>query len=165
MPKIETKIDMSEIDKMLRNLNNLEEREVSAGFTDTPHEGSGMSMGELAIIHEHGVRSEAGSNKPWKIPPRPFMEQASHLLTNSIDKESRLVVENALKGKESITSKYLDDIADINKDTIQESIEMQNFTPLSPITVRIKKDKGARHVTEMLLESGELFEGIETEVK
>lgn len=158
MPKVKCVIDYTNINRMIKDLNKLEEREVASGFDETPH-SSGLTSAGLANILENGTRGKEGG---MHIPPRRFMEQAGVILSSAIDKEARLVLENTLKGKPTLVNQHLDKIAEISKDSIQESIEMQNFAELSSITLRLKKD--STHPTEILLENGELFENIITRI-
>jgi hypothetical protein len=159
--KVSTKIDWSGLQRMTKDLERLEQREVKAGFDDSTHEGSGLTNAQLAGYLETGVRrSGSGST-----PPRPFIRQAATIWASSIERESNLVVKNILKGKEAQVSRQLDIIASLGVDSLQNSMELQNFAALAPSTLRIKAAKGSRHPTDILLDSGELFQSVVSEVK
>lgn len=160
--KVSTKIDWSGLQRMTKDLERLEQREVKAGFDDSTHEGSGLTNAKLAGYLEKGVRKEGGG---MKIPPRPFIAQAATIWASSIERESNLVVKNILKGNEAQVSRQLDIIASIGVESLQNSMELQNFAALAPSTLRIKAAKGSRHPTDILLDSGELFSSMISEVK
>ena len=159
--KIKTDIDWSGLNKIQKQMERLEQREVKAGYGDEIHTESGLKMSQLASYMENGVRGDTG----MKIPPRPFIAQALTIWQDSIEKESMLVVDNAIKGKDAVVNKHLQTIAAEGIASLQDSIEMQNFKELSPITVRIKEAKGSRFARDMLLDSGELFQSATSDIK
>ena len=159
--KVKTDICWDGLHDMVKNLNRLEDREVRAGFDERIHEGSGLKTCTLAGYMEHGVRGETG----MKIPPRPFLRQSADIWENSIEKESLAVVKHTLSGKESLVSKNLELIGEEGKEAIQASIELQNFTELSPTTIRIKEAKSSRYARDILLDSGELFQSATADIK
>ena len=164
--KIDSKIDMSGLDKIMKNMERLTERSVEVGYyDDDPHEGSDVSMGTLVNWLENGTRSRSGEEGAYHIPPRRFVEQGSSIWVDGIEKESAQVVARALQGRESQVNTLLDKIGEEGKESIQASMDMQNFKALAPTTVKLKKAKGSRYATTQLIDTGELYEGIKIKVK
>ena len=162
--KIDSKVDYSGLDKIMKNMARLTEREVSVGYDDTPH-SDGNSMADIAGWQEEGVRARSGEEGAWHIPPRPFMDMASSIWASDIEKESAKVVSSALKGNESVLNKNLGLIGESGRESIQAAIDTQQFTKLSPTTIRIKRAKNSRFPETILVDSGKLYEGMSVKIK
>ena len=166
MPRLETKIDMRNIEKMIKNLNRLETTEVVIGFDESPHSSEDdLTNAELAIIMERGVRGSEEEEGAWKIPPRPFIFQGGLILADDIGQPSRLVVANTMKGNVSQVNTNLNKIGVMGVEATQESIDRQRFKKLSPTTIRIKRAKNSRFPTTILVDSGSLYESVNYEIK
>jgi len=159
MPKILTTIDSKEMKRIIKDLNRLSKKELHSGFDSSSH-SSGLTNKELASILENGTRDPQGG---MHTPPRKFITQAASIWLSSIDKESSLVIKNILQGNDALAGKYLDEINEAGEQSIQQSIDTQNFKSLSPTTLRLKKDSA--HPTEILLESGELYQSVISFIK
>lgn len=157
MPKINCSIDKSGLHKMIGALNKLEKREVSAGFDGEMHGDDKITMAELAIIHDRGVKG--------KIPPRPFMKQAALLVSDEIGKEAASVVTNTLKNNPSLVQRDLVKVGTKGAEAIQEAIDRGQFRKLSPTTIRIKKAKNSLYPEDILIDSSELYQSAGYHIK
>ncbi len=161
--ELDCNVDQRALDKIMRNIAELAQREVVIGLDDTDHSPNDeLSMQELGVIMEHGTKNKDGT---YHIPPRRFFSQAGYLLAENIEKESRAVVINTVKSKHALVDKNMDMIGVKGVDAVQGAIEMQKFRKLSPTTIRIKKAKGSRTPTTMLVDSGALFESATYKIK
>ena len=159
--KVKTDICWDGLHDMVKNLNRLEDREVAVGYGGGLHDDSGLTVGELAIITEKGVRRDNGGS----TPPRPFMALAKNILAESITPLSVNVVKNTLLDKNSIVTRDLHKIGDLGTESIQMAIDTQEFAALKPETVKIKKQQGSRFADQIILDTGELYQSIEVKVK
>jgi len=160
--KIDSKIDYSGLDKIMKNMERLTERSVSVGFGGEEHEPSGLSVGEIANFLEGGVRN---SKSGVTSKPRPIVTRAAIPWVEDSEKEIRLATIAALQGKEVKLNKELDDIAEKGVLSIQENIDNQGFEPLEQSTISIKRSKGSRWPTKVALDTGFLYQNIEKSVK
>ena len=160
--KIKTEIDYKGLNKIMEATKRLVKREVSAGFGGEMHSGAKVPVATLALWMEKGTRSKSGG---YHIPPRPFIEQGGNIWAANMGAEAAKVVINTLMNREAKADKSLQKLGDMGEEAIQTSMDLQNFTSLAPKTVQLKIAKGARHTTEMLLESGELYQSVTTKIK
>ncbi len=160
--KTDCKIDATGFHNMLRNMEKLIDHQVDIGYDDTKHEDSDLTMGELARIHEYGVR---GGKTGWKIPPRNFVEDGANLLNAIIAREVRLVAVNTLQGRHPAAHKHLVDIGDKGEETLVQAIDDGKFWKLKPTTIKIKRDRGLPHPEAILVATGQLREGAVVKIK
>ena len=163
MPKLECSIDMKNINRMIKDLNRLEEREVVVNVDDTPTEKDpSVTNEDVAIWMERGVR---GADGGYHIPPRPFFFRGAVLWEEDIHNEAKLVLTNTLKSNNAQVNKNLDKIGEKGVASVQESINRQGFAKLSPTTIRIKRAKNSLFPTTALVDSGSLYEAINYQIK
>ena len=163
MPKLECSIDMKNINRMIKDLNRLEEREIVVNVDDTPTEKDpSVTNNNVAIWQEFGVRAKGGG---FHIPPRKFFFRGAVLWEKDIHNEAKLVLTNTLKANHTQVNKNLDKIGEKGVSSVKESIDRQGFAKLSPTTIRIKRAKNSLFPTTALVDSGSMYEAINYQIK
>ncbi len=143
------------LDDIFARYLELEEMQVEAGFmTHKKHPETGIDMVELANIQQFGSVTR-------NIPERPFMTDGFVLSQDEIKKRLPGAVHKYLKGTSAEIA--LKPIAEVSKESIVKAIKMQRFTPLSPTTIRKRKEKG-NNSTTILIDTSYMINNIETKI-
>lgn len=133
---------------ILKKITALTEWKAYAGFDEDAHEPSGMTLAELASIHEFGTEY---------IPERPFMTDAYHEdMTRSF--EFKKIFTTTIYGRVT-PKKAMKDLAKKMAGTIKLKIEMGEFTPLA------KKTIGLKGHSRPLIDTFTLLEGVKAFVE
>lgn len=154
------KLDESGWDEILKQMNYLDEREIEYGYPDSSviHRESKESIVDIAHWNNDGVKNKSGTS--WHIPPREFMDLAAMLTAEDMKKYNDLV--------ETTTSKYkgttqldtvLKHIGNMAADSIREAIDIGEFAPLAPSTIRLKGSD------VVLIETNQLYDDATSVVK
>lgn len=130
----------------------LGEEEVEFGyFPEHFHQEAKVQTATLAMWQNDGVKTKASTG--WRIPPRPFMDQAAGLVETDIDKYNNIIQTGLALGGKNQIDLSLRIVGQDSADSIRESIDLQNFKPLAPSTV---KQKGGSDI--QLIESNEMYD-------
>lgn len=150
-------IDWSGWDEIESRLLKLETVEVEAGYiTPTPHKHSNLTLPEIAAIQQYGSISR-------NIPERPFMTDGAELSKKKVHTEMSKAVVKYLTNK-TANKKVFKPVADAMKEGIEDALLHGRFTPLSKTTIDIRRNKG-RNGTDILIDTGQLLDGVETNIK
>ncbi|CAH9012659.1 putative neck protein [Vibrio phage 277E43-1] len=149
--EIDCKVDMSGFDAVVKDLNTLGDYQVEWGYPDdTKHpEEPTQTIAQIAYWQEVGVKAKGGGK--WKNPPRPFMSISAILADSEMRKYNDQVMLSLGKGTSSVKNS-LDYVAKTSADTVRESIETQNFTPLAKSTITQKQSD------TILIDSGVMYD-------
>lgn len=143
------------LDSIFAKYLALEEMQVEAGFiTHKKHPETGIDMVELATIQQFGSVTK-------NIPERPFMTDGFVLSQNEMKKELPNAIHRYLKG--TSLNVALKPIAEISKESIVNAIKMQRFTPLSPTTIKKRREKG-NNSTTILIDTSYMINNVETKI-
>lgn len=139
MGKISVKFDNKGFEELYKQLDEMEEYEVEAGYYgDDIHSKAEMPMSNLAWIHENGTD---------EIPERPFMSQATHAM------QGGSVVRDELYNiifKGASVKKELVGIGKKMENQITLAIEYGSFLPNAKLTVALKgRDEPLIETSEM----------------
>lgn len=144
--------DPDAIKNLIKNVVRVKGAKVEVGIVDEDeiHEESGLTVKELAAIHEFG-------SEEAKIPARPFMEPTMHdnrfkyraMMWNDAKKLS--------KGRKN-PAVALKEIGEMAADDMRELILKGNFEPLKLETIALKGH------SDPLIDSGQMYDAIDYKV-
>lgn len=134
--------------KLINNFKLTKDRNVDVGFLGGKHheEIPEFTVAEIATIHEFGTDD-------GRIPSRPFIRQtlSRHKNYNELlRKETKRNIERRLP-----LSNMLFRIGETVRSDMIEEIELGEFVPLSPVTIKNKKS------TKILIDTGFMQNSIE----
>lgn len=144
----------STLHHLIKRLKRVDGASAEAGYYDDPHKGddgkaSGLNMATLASYHEYEERGQS------HIPRRPFMSQA--FIYSIVDDSTSVDFVRDVIYRGVHPSKCLRKVSLKLQENIAKAILDQEFEPLSPITVRIKRKKGYPLPTAILIATGQLI--------
>lgn len=150
--KIDSKLDDSFFDSLQERTYRLDQVGIEYGFYgDKKHKGSGMPMGNLALIQEYGSVKR-------NIPARPFVFYSAVLLNERDYDIMRKAAVDFLFKRKTATASFTS-VGRMGVRSIQRSIMSQKFTPLKPATV------AAKGFSTILVENHELINGAQWKIK
>lgn len=144
------------LDQLFKKFEAMEYIEVEAGYlSPKAHPESELNMVEIALLQQYGSESH-------NIPERPFLTDGAVLAVNELNKHWHGVMRDYLLGKKGLAA--FEPLARASRESIAKAIAMQRFVPLSPTTLKFRRDRGNTS-TKILIDTGYLINGIESKVR
>ena len=132
---------VSSLEKALNNyFKNLESCHADVGFIDSSKTyPDGLNVPTVAFMQEYGVKRFSGSKKkkeekPWFIPPRPFMSYSSRLF----EPKFSAILKKELVSLKFDSKKAIDKAAKELQADIKESILNWSTPRNAPYTIELK---------------------------
>lgn len=145
-------ISLDELFAKVLALNNIQ---IEAGFlTPKRHPESDLTLPEIAWIQQNGSNEN-------NIPARPFITDGAFLSTKEIPKEMEKVFYDYLVNNKGLAA--FEPIAKVSREAIAKAIAMQKFRALSPVTLKIRREKGSAS-NLILIDSAFMINNIESKV-
>ncbi len=155
------KFDKSGLEKKIKKLEELNQITITYGIFGekaSQHSfggGGGLPVGVVARIQEEGLRSKDGK---IRIPSRPFFTYAKIQIRRELPK----ILARQFKllwGNNNSIDNFARQIGNYCKQTVVENIrDSSKYTPLSPITVRIKGNDIP------LIDSGQMLKSVDFKI-
>lgn len=146
--------DMS-LEEYFLKMQALDSIEIEAGFLEPKsHPESDLTFPAIAAIQQFG-------NETNNTPARPFMTDGALHSSKEIPKLWAEVFRDYLKKGQGLAA--FEPIAKASREGIAQAIALQRYRPLSPVTIKIREDKG-NYSTHILIDSAYLVNGIESKV-
>lgn len=146
--------DMS-LDEYFSKMLALDYIEIDSGYLHpTPHPESDLTIPTIAAIQQFG-------NETNNIPARPFMTDGALHASKDIPKHWETVFRDYLLRGKGLGA--FEPIAKASREGIAQAIALQRYRPLSPVTIKIRQDKG-NYSTHILIDSGYLINRVESKV-
>lgn len=147
--------DMS-LDEFFRKIEALDYIEIEAGFlTNKKHPGSDLNLATIAAIQQFG-------NDTNNIPARPFMTDGALHASKEISELMQEVFRDYLLNRKGLAA--FEPIARASREGIAKAIALQQYRPLSPKTISIRRANG-NSSTHILIDTGNLINEIESKVR
>lgn len=136
--KINNTIDLKGLQKLEKSCRGINKRHIKFGWIDgksypASSDNAGIPIAQVAAWQEFGRGGNA--NTP-AIPSRPYFRQAIDMAKQNYNKELKNIFLNVLYGTNTATS--LEKLAGELVKDYSESVLMQNYQRLAPMTVAIK---------------------------
>lgn len=155
--------DLKGLDALYKRLQDLNQKEIQYGYfeesrytTEDSRGESNLPVAALAWWHENGLGSNLlGPPVKTNYPARPFFTQSLKKAEWMVKQSAPAIYLAVLKGTQE---KNFVAIAKWLKESVQDSIDEQDFTPLSDRTI---KDKGH---SKILVESGTLRDSVKAKI-
>lgn len=155
---MKTKISAGEdtsLDALFAKFLALDKIEIEAGFlTPKHHPESDLSIPAIAAIQQYG-------NESNNIPARPFITDGAVLSIDEIHKLWAGVFRNYLLGGVGLAA--FEPVAKASREGIAKAIALQRYRALSPVTIKIRQDKG-NYSTHILVDSAYLINDIDSKI-
>lgn len=146
--------DMS-LDQFFRKMEALEFIQIDAGFLEPKaHPESDLTIPAIAAIQQFG-------NESNNTPARPFMTDGALHASKAIPKLWMTVFADYLLHGKGLGA--FEPIAKATREGIAQAIALQRYRPLSPVTLKIRQDRG-NYSTHILIDTGHLINNIESKV-
>lgn len=143
-------------DTLIQRMMTLDTVEVEAGFlTNKQHPESDLTIPAIAAIQQYG-------NESNNIPARPFITDGAVLASKEIGKLMKNVFTQYLLRGYGVG--VFEPIARASREGIAKAIAMQRYRALSPVTIKIRQDRG-NYSTHILIDSGHMINDIESVVR
>lgn len=147
--------DMS-LDEYFSKMLALDNIEIDAGFlTAVRHPESDLTIPAIAAIQQFG-------NETNNTPARPFLTDGAVHASKEIPKHFDEVFRDYLLRGRGLAA--FEPIAKVSRESIAKAIALQRYRPLSPVTIKIRRDKG-NYSSHILIDTGYLINSIESEIK
>lgn len=147
--------DMS-LDEYFRKMEALDYIVVDAGYLEPKaHPESDLTIPTIAAIQQFG-------NESNNIPARPFMTDGALHASKEIPKHWQSVFRDYLLRGKGLAA--FEPVAKATREGIAKAIAMQRYRPLSPVTLKIRQDRG-NYSTHILIDTGHLVNEVTSEVK
>ena len=147
--------DMS-LDEYFRKMEALDYIVVDAGYLEPKaHPESDLTLPAIAAIQQFG-------NESNNIPARPFMTDGALHASKEIPKHWQSVFRDYLLRGKGLAA--FEPVAKATREGIAKAIAMQRYRPLSPVTLKIRQDKG-NYSTHILIDTGHLVNEVTSKVK
>lgn len=144
------------IENFLNNVaSQLESKQVKVGFIGgVIHDHSNETIAQIAAWNEYG---QPENNQP----PRPFFRNA----INDHEKEWNNALAKMIRSGMAV-GRALDILGSQIQGDVRISISQLMDPPLSPVTLKIRRTRKTRRTesTKPLVDSGEMFDGVNYEV-
>lgn len=146
--------DMS-LDEFFRKMEALDNIVIEAGYLEAKaHPQSDLTIPAIAAIQQFG-------NESNNIPARPFMTDGAVHASKEIPTHWTKVFKDYLLSNKGLAA--FNPIAKASREGIAQAIALQRYKPLSPVTIKIRQDKG-NYSTHILIDTGHLINAIESKV-
>lgn len=146
--------DMS-LDAYFRKMEALDFIEIDAGFLQPKqHPESDLTIPAIAAIQQFG-------NETNNTPARPFLTDGALHASKAIPKLWTTVFRDYLLRGKGLGA--FEPIAKATREGIAQAIALQRYRPLSPVTIKIRQDRG-NYSTHILIDTAHLINEIESEV-
>lgn len=143
------------LEELFTKILALNSVQIEAGFlTPKKHPESDLTLPEIAWIQQNGSNEN-------NIPARPFITDGAFLSTKEIPKQMERVFYDYLVGNKGLAA--FEPIAKVSRESIAKAIAMQKFKALSPITLKIRREKGNASPL-ILIDSAYMINNIESKV-
>lgn len=147
--------DMS-LDDYFRKMEALDYIEIEAGYLEPKkHPESDLTIPAIAAIQQFGSETN-------NIPARPFLTDGALHSSKEIPKHWQSVFRDYLMRGKGLAA--FEPIAKASREGIAQAIALQRYKPLSPVTIKIRQDRG-NSSTHILIDTGHLINAIESKVK
>lgn len=147
--------DMS-LDDFFRKMEALDYIEIDAGFlTPKQHPESDLTIPAIAAIQQFG-------NETNNVPARPFLTDGALHASEEIPKHWTKVFRDYLLHGKGLAA--FEPIAKATREGIAQAIALQRYRPLSPVTIKIRQDRGNMS-THILIDTGYLINSIESDIR
>lgn len=135
---IRVTLDTVKLKNLERSCKGLSKRHIKMGWFDkkfypSSHPNKGIYIAQVAAWQEFGL---GGSKERRPIPSRPYFRQAIRKVETGYTQEFSNLFKKAIKGED--TNSNLQTLATEFVKDYNESVLLQNFTPLSDYTVALK---------------------------
>ena len=146
--------DMS-LDQYFAKMLALDHIQIDAGFLEAKqHPESDLTIPAIAAIQQFG-------NETNNTPARPFLTDGALHSSKEIPKHWHTVFADYLLRGKGLAA--FEPIAKASREGIAQAIALQRYRPLSPVTIKIRQDKG-NYSTHILIDSAYLINSIESKV-
>lgn len=146
--------DMS-LDDYFRKMEALDYIEIDAGYLEPKlHPESDLTIPAIAAIQQFG-------NETNNTPARPFMTDGALHSSKQIPKHWHSVFNDYLMRGKGLAA--FEPIAKASREGIAQAIALQRYRPLSPVTIKIRQDRG-NYSTHILIDTGHLINAVESKV-
>lgn len=147
--------DDTDWETIIKKMMDLEQVQIEAGFlTNKRHPESDLTIPAIAAIQQYG-------NETNNIPARPFITDGAVISQNNIAKKMKQVFANYLMNNVGLA--VFEPIARASREGIAQAIAMQRYRPLSPVTIKIRQDKG-NYSNHILIDTAHMINAIETKI-
>lgn len=139
-------------DELVKKMLALENIEVEAGYlTAKQHPESDLTIPAIAAIQQFG-------NETNNIPARPFLTDGALHASKEIPKAMIRVFEGYLLRGAGL--KAFEPLEKLAMEGIAKAIALQRYRPLSPVTLKIRRDRG-NYSTHILIDTAYLINALE----
>lgn len=140
---------------IVKKMMELEYVEIEAGFlTNKRHPESDLTIPAIAAIQQYG-------NETNNIPARPFITDGAVIAQKEIAKKMGRVFTSYLISNVGLA--VFEPIARASREGIAQAIAMQRYRPLSPVTIKIRQDRG-NYSNHILIDTAHMINAIETKI-
>ena len=147
--------DMS-LEDYFRKMEALDYIKIEAGFLQPKmHPESDLTIPTIAAIQQFG-------NESNNVPARPFLTDGALHASKEIPKHWQSVFRDYLLRGKGLGA--FEPIAKATREGIAQAIALQRYKPLSPVTIKIRQDRGNMS-THILIDTAHLINSIESDVK
>jgi phage gpG-like protein len=164
----------TDTDMGLKNIRNemkkLGSLSIKAGIVEGSGEQDGVSIAEYATYNELGVPAKPGSDKKWRIPPRPFVRGWVENKAENIKTTQKMLVKLVAEGKMDAET-AIRRLGELAQDGIKSYIKTGTFTPNSDVTINGSKPnkKGKKFIkgkgsSKPLIDTGTLRNSIRFQI-
>lgn len=141
---------------IIARLDELCRHAVGVGFPQTGEVHPTSDM----LIAQHAAQLVFGS-PDQRIPPRDFMRTTWDRNREQILFATKICAQETAS-RRGTPVKNLKILGDFYSMLMKQNILGQNFTALSPNTVRLKVERGSSHPTDVLLDTEAMFDAIDS---
>lgn len=150
-----TKGDDMSLEQYFTKMLALDSIEIDAGFLEPKsHPESDLTIPAIAAIQQFGSDTN-------NIPARPFLTDGALHSSKEMPKYWQEVFRDYLVRGKGLAA--FEPIAKASREGIAQAIALQRYKPLSPVTIKIRQDKG-NYSTHILIDSAHLINAIESKV-
>lgn len=146
--------DMS-LDDYFRKMEALDYIEIDAGYLQPKaHPESDLTIPAIAAIQQFGSETN-------NTPARPFMTDGALHSSKEIPKHWQAVFKDYLLRGKGLGA--FEPVAKASREGIAQAIALQRYRPLSPVTIKIRQDRG-NYSTHILIDTGHLINEVESKI-
>ncbi len=157
----EIKTDYKGLDALWKRLQDLNQKDIQYGYFEdnryTEGDRAGTPVASIAWQHETGMSDNAAgpSNENVSFPARPFFTQSLEKAKWFVRQSAPSVFLASFQGKQE---KSFVQMGQWLKESIQDTIDEQNFVPNAALTIALKKSD------KILVETGTLRNSVEAKI-
>lgn len=142
-------------DTIIKKMMVLANVEIEAGFLENKrHPESDLTIPAIAAIQQYG-------NETNNIPARPFMTDGAVISSKEIAKLLPNVFVQYLMRNKGLG--VFEPIAKASREGIARAIASQRYRALSPVTIKIRRDRG-NYSTHTLIDTGHMINEIDSKI-